>query len=148
MTLEQKITADIKSAMKEKRKNDLRGLRAIKQAIILAKTDGSGTEIDEAKEIAMLQKLVKQRKESLKIYQDQGRDDLAETEQQEITVIEQYLPQPVSEEELKAIVDEIIAETGASSMADMAKVMKAAQAKLAGRADGKTISQVVRERLK
>ena len=147
MTLEARINADIKTAMKEKRKDDLRGLRAIKQAIQLAQTDGTGQAIDAKRETQMLQKLVKSRKDSLKIYEDQGREDLAETERQEIKTIEAYLPEQVSEAELKEILSGVIADTGASSMKDMGRVMGAAQAKLAGRADGKAISAAVKELL-
>ena len=147
MTLEDRINADIKTAMKERRKDDLRGLRAIKQAILLAQTDGSGDVIDEAKEIQMLQKLVKSRRESLSIYEKQGREDLAETERQEIATIEQYLPAQLSEEELTAVVKEIITKSGASSMKDMGQVMGMASAQLAGKADGKAISGVVRKLL-
>ena len=147
MTLEDRVNADIKTAMKERRKDDLRGLRAIKQAILLAQTDGSGKAIDPARETQMLQKLVKSRRESLKIYEEQGRDDLAETERQEIATIQAYLPEPVGEDELRRIVGEVIAATGATSMKDMGRVMGQAQAKLAGRADGKAISAAVRAQL-
>ncbi len=147
MTLEDRINADIKSAMKERRKDDLRGLRAIKQAIQLAQTDGSGDAIDEKREIQLLQKLVKSRRDSLKIYEEQGREDLAETERVEINTIEAYLPTQLSPEELAQVVKEVIANTGASSMKDMGKVMGAAQAKLGGRADGKAISAEVKKQL-
>lgn len=147
MSLEDRINQDIKSAMKERRKDDLRGLRAIKQAILLAQTDGSGKEIDEGKEIQLLQKLVKSRKESLGIYEKQGREDLAETERQEIKTIEAYLPQQLTEEELTVVVKEVIRKTGASSMKDMGKVMGMASGQLAGKADGKAISAVVKKLL-
>lgn len=147
MTFEERINDDIKTAMKERRKDDLRGLRAIKQAIQLANTDGTGAVIDEAKEIQILQKLVKSRRDSLKIYEDQGREDLAETERQEIKTIEAYLPEQLSEAELEAVIASIIAETGASGMKDMGRVMGIAQGKLGGKADGKTISSMVRNLL-
>ena len=147
MTLEDRINADIKTAMKERRKDDLRGLRAIKQAILLTKTDGKGTSVDEAKEIQILQKLVKSRRESLGIYEKQGPEDLAETERQEIKTIEAYLPEQMSIEDLTAVIKEIIAKAGASSMKDMGKVMGMASGQLGGKADGKAISGVVRQLL-
>lgn len=147
MSLEQKINDDLKTAMKAKDQAALRGIRAIKSAILLAKTDGSGNEIDEAGEIKILQKLVKQRKDSLEIYQKQNRDDLAATEREEIEIIERYLPVQLSDEELRKIIAEIISKTGAESMKDMGKVMGVASARLAGKADGKAIASVVRELL-
>jgi len=147
MSLEQKINDDLKTAMKAKDQSALRGIRAIKSAILLAKTDGSGNEIDEAGEIKILQKLVKQRKDSLEIYQKQNRDDLAATEREEIEIIERYLPVQLSDEELRKIIAEIISKTGAESMKDMGKVMGVASARLAGKADGKAIASVVRELL-
>lgn len=134
--------------MLAKDEKSLRSLRAIKAAILLAKTsEGAGGELKEDDEIKLLQKLVKQRKDSLEIYQQQNRTDLAQKEQEEIEVIEKFLPQQLSAEELRAEISSIIAETGASSPADMGKVMGPATKKLAGRADGKTISQVVKELL-
>ena len=147
MSLEQKINDDLKTAMKAKDQAALRGIRAIKSAILLAKTDGSGNELDEAGEIKILQKLVKQRKDSLEIYQKQNRDDLALTEREEIEIIERYLPVQLSDEELRKIIAEIISKTGAESMKDMGKVMGVASARLAGKADGKAIASVVRELL-
>jgi uncharacterized protein YqeY len=148
MSLEQSVMAQIKDAMKAKDEAGLRGLRAIKAAIILAKTaEGAGGELKAEDEIKLLQKLVKQRKDSLEIYQQQKRDDLAKKEQEEITVIERFLPQPLTAAELKEAVRKIIAETGASSPADMGKVMGAATKQLAGKADGKTISATVKELL-
>src|SRR5580693_3425823 len=141
MSLEQKVMADMKPAMLTKNEKGLRGLRAIKAAIILAKTAaGAGGELKEQDEVKLLQKLVKQRKESLEIYQQQNRADLAQKEQEEIVVIGKFLPQQFSPEEIKAEVIKIIAETGASSPADMGKVMGAATKKMAGKADGKVIS--------
>jgi uncharacterized protein YqeY len=148
MNLEQKIMAELKTAMLAKDEKALRSLRAIKAAILLAKTsEGSGGEIKEEDEIKILQKLVKQRKDSLEIYQQQNRADLAQKEQEEIEVIEKFLPKQLSGDELKAIVAEIIAATGASSPADMGKVMGVASKQLAGKADGKAISAVVKELL-
>ncbi|MBN9379292.1 MAG: GatB/YqeY domain-containing protein [Chitinophagaceae bacterium] len=148
MSLEQKVMAALKTAMLAKNEGALRGLRAIKAAIILAKTsEGAGGELKEEDETKLLQKLIKQRKDSLEIYQQQQRADLAQKEQEEITVIEEFLPRQLSAEELKAALSKIIAETGASSPADMGKVMGAATKQLAGQADGKTISAAVKELL-
>jgi len=148
MSLEQKVMTDLKTAMLAKDEKSLRSLRAIKAAIILAKTsEGTGGEIGEADEIKLLQKLIKQRKDSLEIYTTQNRADLATREQEEIDVIEKFLPQQMSAEELKASLQQIISETGASSPADMGKVMGLATKKLAGKADGKTISNLVKELL-
>ncbi len=147
MSLETRIAEDLKAAMKAKDQAALRGIRAIKAAILLAKTDGSGKTIDEEAEIKMLQKLVKQRRDSLDIYQKQGRDDLAATEQEEIAIIERYLPEQLGEAELEVIIKKIIEQTGASSMKDMGKVMGAANQQLAGKADGKTISTIVKKLL-
>ena len=138
----------MKDAMKAKQEATLRALRAIKAEIIKAKTEpGAGGEINEEKESSLLQKMMKQRKDSLEIYQQQNRADLAQKEQEEITVIEKFLPKQLSAEELKAELQKIIAETGASSPADMGKVMGVATKQLAGKADGKTISATVKELL-
>ena len=147
MSLEKRIMTDLKTAMKAKDQATMRTLRAIKSAILLKKTDGSGAELDDAGEIKMLQKLVKQRRESLKIYEEQGREDLAKTEQEEIAVLERYLPQQLGEAEITDIVKGIIAETGADGMKDMGKVMGMASKKLAGQADGRTLSGIVRNLL-
>ena len=148
MALEEKIMAQMKDAMKSKDEKALRSLRAIKAAILLAKTsEGSGGTLKEEDEVKLLQKLVKQRKDSLEIFQQQNREDLAQKEQEEISVIEQFLPKQLGADELKAIIAKIIADTGASSPADMGKVMGVASKQLAGRADGKTISGVVKELL-
>lgn len=147
MTLEERIKPDLVAAMKAKDQAGLRGIRAIKAAILLAKTDGSGKALTPESEIKMLQKLIKQRKDSLEIYEQQGRDDLAKVEREEIEVIEKYLPAQISEEELEQIIASIIEKTGASSMQDMGKVMGMANKQLAGRADGKTIAEVVKKKL-
>ena len=148
MNLEQKIMAEMKDAMKAKNEAALRGLRAIKAAIIIAKTaEGASGELTEEDETKLLQKLVKQRRDSLDIFQKQGRADLAGKEEEEIAVIERFLPAQLSQEELRKELQAIIAETGASSPADLGKVMGLASKKLAGRADGKTISATVKELL-
>lgn len=148
MSLEQKIMADLKTAMLAKDEKALRSLRAVKAAILLAKTsEGAGGELKEEDEIKLLQKLVKQRKDSLEIFQQQNRTDLAKKEQEEIEVIEKFLPTQLSAEELKTIISKIVTDLGASSPADMGKVMGAATKQLAGKADGKTISAVVKELL-
>lgn len=148
MSLEQKINQDIKAAMIAKDAVRLRGLRAVKAAILLAKTEKAGVdELTEDAEIKVLQKLVKQRKESGEIYKTQGREDLFQTELEEQQVIEEYLPKQLSREEIEAVIKDIITETGASGMKDMGKVMGTANAKLAGKADGKTISEIVKSSL-
>jgi uncharacterized protein YqeY len=148
MSLEHQVMAELKTAMLAKDEKTVRSLRAIKAAIILAKTsEGAGGEIKEADELKLLQKLVKQRKDSLDIYKQQNRADLAQKEQEEIDVIEKFLPKQLDGEELKKIIGRIITETGASSPADMGKVMGAATKELAGKADGKAISAVVKELL-
>jgi len=147
MSFTDKINTDLKTAMKAKDKDTMRTLRAIKSAILLANTDGSGDEMTEERGVKILQKLLKQRKESLDIYTKQGRDELAATEQAEISVIERYLPEAMSEEEVEKAVQGIITETGATSMQDMGKVMGMATKKLAGQADGRVISGIVRKLL-
>lgn len=147
MSLEQNIMAQMKDAMKAKDEAGLRGLRAIKAAILLAKTAGGSGEITADDEIKLLQKLVKQRKDSLDIFRQQNRTDLAQKEEEEIAIIEKFLPKQMDGEELKMIIAGIITQTGASSPADMGKVMGVASKQLAGRADGKTISAVVKELL-
>lgn len=147
MTLEEKIMQDLKEAMKAKDEAALRGIRAIKSAILLAKTDGSGKPIDEAREIAMLQKLVKQRKESLGIYETQKREDLAQVEREEIAIIERYLPKQMDEAEITEILKGIITEVGATSAKDMGKVMGSATKAFAGKADGKLVSEIVKKLL-
>lgn len=148
MSLEQNIMAEMKDAMKSKNEAVLRGLRAIKAEIIKAKTEpGAGGEIDEATEQKFLQKMMKQRKDSFEIFTQQGREDLAAKEKEEMEVIEKFLPKQMSEDEIKAAVSAIITETGAASPADMGKVMGVASKQLAGKADGKTISAIVKELL-
>lgn len=148
MSLEQKIMTELKAAMLSKDEAALRSLRAVKAAILLAKTsEGGSGELKEEDEIKLLQKLVKSRKDSLEIYQQQNRPDLAKKEEEEIAVIEKFLPKQLSPEEIKTALAAIIAETGASSPADMGKVMGVATKQLAGKADGKTISALVKELL-
>lgn len=148
MSLEVTINQDIKAAMIAKDAAKLRGLRAVKAAILLAKTEkGHSEELTEESEIKVLQKLVKQRKESAEIYKTQGREDLYAIEVEEQEVIEAYLPKQLDAAEVEAIIKDIIAETGAASVKDMGKVMAAANQKLAGQADGKTISATVKSLL-
>jgi uncharacterized protein YqeY len=148
MSLEQKVMTELKAAMLAKDEAALRSLRAIKAAILLAKTaEGASGEIKEDEEIKLLQKLVKQRKDSLDIFQQQKRADLARKEQEEIVIIEKFLPQQLSSEELKQALTTIIADIGATSPADLGKVMGIASKQFAGKADGKTISALVKELL-
>ncbi len=147
MTLEQKIGKDLVVAMKAKDEVALRGIRAVKSALLLAKTDGSGQEIDEAKEVQILQKLVKSRQESYDIYIKNGRDELAKIEQEEIEVIRKYLPKMMEGAELEAVIREIIQTLGATSAKDMGKVMGAANKQLAGKAEGKIIADTVKSLL-
>jgi len=149
MSLEIKINNDIKQAMLAKDKKTLEALRAVKAGLLLIKTGGdiNSEEIPESVEMSLLQKLVKQRKESAEMYNAQNRTDLAEDELFQAAIIEKYLPAQISLEEIKVILKEIIAETGASSMKDMGKVMGMATQKLAGKADNKTISVIIKELL-
>ncbi|MEZ4892417.1 MAG: GatB/YqeY domain-containing protein [Saprospiraceae bacterium] len=147
MTLEEKIAKDLVVAMKAKDEASLRGIRAIKSAILLIKTDGSGQAIDEMKEVQLLQKLLKTRQESQDIYVKNGRTELAEKEAEEIEVIKRYLPKMIEGAELEEILKKIVAETGAESPKDMGKVMGLANKQLAGKADGKSISEIVRKLL-
>ena len=146
MSLEQKIMVDLKTAMLAKDEKSLRSLRAIKAAIINLKTsEGFSGEIKEDDENKLLQKLVKQRKESLDIFEKQSRNDLAEKEREEIEVIEKFLPKQLSQEQLNEVIASIIKETGATSQADMGKVMGMANKQLGGKADGKTIAAIVKD---
>ncbi len=148
MNLETQIMAEMKDAMKAKDEAALRTLRAIKAEIIKAKTEpGAGGEINEATEQKFLQKMVKQRKDSLDIFEQQGRDDLAVKEKEELAIIQRFLPKQMSEEEITEEVKKIISTTGASSAADMGKVMGVASKQLAGKADGKIISGIVKSLL-
>ena len=145
MKLEEKINADIKSAMLAKESQKLEALRAIKAAIILLKTSAEGH--TEESELKSLQKMVKQRKETAEVYKGQARNDLAEVELFQAGIIETYLPQQMSAEEIKSELTRIISETGANSASDMGKVMGAASKFFSGRADNKIVSQLVKELL-
>ena len=148
MSLQQDIMTALKEAMKAKDQTALTALRAVKSAILLAQTEtGSQGELTEEQELKMLQKLVKQRKDSAAIYLEQGREDLASPELAEAEVISQFLPEALSEEEITHVVTRVIAETGAEGMKDMGKVMGVVSQELAGKADGKTISTIVRQQL-
>jgi uncharacterized protein YqeY len=142
------IDQEIKQAMLAKDQVKLRGLRAIKAAILLAKTEkGHTEELNEDAEIKILQRLVKQRKESADIYKSQGRDDLFQVEQEEIDVITQYLPKQLDRSEVETIIESIIAESGATSVKEMGKVMGLANKQLAGKAEGKLIGEIVKSKL-
>ena len=148
MSLEQKVMAEMKDAMKSKNEAALRSLRSIKAEIIKAKTEpGANGEIDEATEQKFLQKMMKQRRDSFEIFTQQGRTDLASKEQEEMEVIERFLPQSFVLVEIKEAVGDIIRASGATSGADLGKVMGIASKQLAGKADGKTISNIVKEML-
>lgn len=147
MTLEERVMQELKAAMKAKDQAALRALRAIKSEILLAKTEGSDKTLSEAREMQIIQRLIKQRKDSLEIFEKEGREDLAKKERDEIAVIERFLPEQLSEAELEARLKAIVADTGASSMRDMGKVMGRATQELAGKADNKTISEVVKRLL-
>lgn len=147
MALEQQIQKDIMEAMKAHNTVRTNAVRAIKSEILLAKTSGAGAEITDGDVIKLIQKLIKQRKESAAMYAQGGRQDLADNELAEAAEMEGYLPKQLSEAEVEEIVKGIIAETGASSMADMGKVMSLATKKLAGQADGRTVSTIVKKLL-
>jgi uncharacterized protein len=148
MSLEQKIMTELKTAMLAKDEKTVRSLRAIKAAILNAKTsEGAAGQINEADENKLLQKMVKQRKDSLEIFVQQNREDLAQKEREELEVIEKFLPKQLSAEELREKIKKIIDETGAASPADFGKIMGTASKQLAGLADGKAISAVVKELL-
>ncbi|VAW10552.1 Transamidase GatB domain protein [hydrothermal vent metagenome] len=148
MGLQQLVTEQIKEAMRAKDKVALESLRAIKSALLLARTEtGSDAEMSEEAEVQLVQKLVKQRKDSAAIFIEQGRDDLAEPELAQIAIIEKFLPEQLSEEEIEKVVIKVIDSTGASGMQDMGKVMGMVSKELAGQADGKTISTIVKNKL-
>ena len=148
MPLINQIDQDIKQAMLAKQDVRLRGLRAIKSALLLARTEkGASEELTEETELKVLQKLIKQRKESADIYQTQNRPDLYKVEVEEMEVIEAYLPKQMARGEIESYLKELIGRVGATSVKDMGKVMGAANKELAGKADGKTISEVVKQLL-
>ncbi len=148
MSLKDQIDTDIKQAMLNKQKDELRALRAIKSLILLAETEkGIKEELKDDAEIAILMKATKQRKDSIRIYEDQGRQDLAQKEKAELTIIERYLPKQMTEEEIEDELKRIIASTGAQGMQDMGKVMGQATKKLAGKAEGKKIAELTKKLL-
>lgn len=147
MSLQEKIDQDIKEAMLAKDSVRLRGLRAIKSAVLLAKTEKGNTDLTEEVEIKILQRLVKQRKESADIYQDQNRPDLLAIENEELEVIQKYLPAQLSRDEIELKIKEIFAQHGLSGMKDMGKAMGLVNSVLAGKADGKTIAEIVKSLL-
>lgn len=148
MNLEEQVMAKMKDAMKSKNEGVLRALRSIKAEIIKAKTDpGAGGTVDEATEMKFLNRMMKQRKESVEIFEKQGREDLAAKEKEEMDVIKQFLPEQLSENEVKEIVAKIIENQNAVSPSDMGKIMGLASKELAGKADGKMISSIVKELL-
>ncbi len=146
-SLEEQVMADLKEAMKSKDQAKLRTLRAIKSAILLEKTSGSDNPLDSDRELKLLNKLAKQRQDALTIYEKEGRDELANKEKEELIIIQEYMPAQLSPEELKTEISNIISETGATSMADMGRVMGVASQKLLGRTDGKSISEEVKKQL-
>jgi uncharacterized protein len=147
MSLTTTINADIKAAMLAKEKEKLEALRAIKSAILIANTEKNAGEISQEDEIQLLKRLVKQRKESAATYTEAGRNDLAEKEEFQASLIEKYLPEQLSEEDMQKIIDEIIAETHANSMKDMGKIMGMAVKKTAGKADNKALSEIIKKKL-
>lgn len=147
MSLQEQLTEQLKTAMKAKDTVALESLRAIKSAILLAQTQAGAKDLTTEDEIKLVQKLVKQRKDSAEIFRQQGREDLAEPEEAQIKIIEQFLPEQLDEPAIAKIVDTIIAQTNAEGMKDMGKVMGMASKQMAGKADGKTISTIVRQKL-
>lgn len=137
----------MKDAMKSKDQVALAALRAVKSELLLAKTSGDAAELSENDEIKLVQKLVKQRKDSARIFDEQGRNDLSEPEIAQAKVLEQFLPEQLSEQEIEKVIVDIISQTGAAGMKDMGKVMGQANAQLAGKADGRTISSIVKAKL-
>lgn len=148
MSLLEKIDQDIKKAMLAKEKEKLEALRAVKNALLVQKTEkGGGGAIDEDAEIKILKRLVKQRKEAAELYEQQNRRDLAEVEEAQAEIIGSYLPEQLSEEDIRIVVQKLIAKLGATSMKDMGRVMGAATKELAGKADNKQVSAVVKDTL-
>lgn len=147
MSLTDRINAGIKDAMKQKNEAGKRTLRAIKAQLLLLKTSGSGAEITEDQEVKILQKMIKERQDSYEIYVQQNREDLATPEKEEMDIIKEFLPQQMSEEELTVAIKGIVEQVGASSMKDMGKVMGMANKQFGGKADGKTISMIVKNLL-
>lgn len=148
MSLSTEVMTQMKAAMKSKDQNALTSLRAIKSAILMAQTEsGAKEELTEEQELKLLQKLVKQRKDSAAIFTEQNRSDLAEPEIAQAEVISRFLPAQMTETEIEAVVSEVIAQTGAQGMKDMGKVMGMVNGKVAGRADGSTVAKVVKAKL-
>ena len=147
MSIQKEVMEQMKTAMKSKDKVALESLRALKSEFLLANTSGGDVALSEADELKIVQKLVKQRKDSAAIFTEQGRDDLANPEMEQAKILEQFLPQQLSEEKLRKTIEEIVAKTGANSMRDMGKVMGIASKELGGKADGKSISMIVKELL-
>lgn len=147
MSLENTISEAIKTAMREKDKIALDSLRAVKAQILLLKSEAKGAEVSEEQEIAILQRMIKQRKDSMEQFNAQNRSDLADVEAAQMKVIEQFLPKQLSTEELEAEISKIIADTGAADMKDLGKVMGTASKTLAGKSDGKSISEMVKKLL-
>ena len=148
MNFQDQLNSKLKSAMREKNKVALESLRAIKSAMLLLQTQSGAKETPDDNEITkLLQKLVKQRKESASIYREQGRVDLAEPEEAQISIISQFLPEQLSPEEVEKVIDDVIQLVGATTMKDMGKVMGMANKKIAGKADGKIIAEIVKKRL-
>lgn len=147
MNITEQINSDIKQAMLAKDKDKLAALRAVKSELLLEATKGGDGEVSEEMGMKLIQKLVKQRKDAASIFIEQGREDLAKDELFQVEVLSVYLPEQMSEEEVRKVIQEVIAQTGASSPADMGKVMGAAMGKLNGKADGKVISAIVKEEL-
>ncbi|AUC14062.1 glutamyl-tRNA amidotransferase [Tenacibaculum sp. SZ-18] len=147
MSIQKEITEKMKEAMKAKDTVGLTALRALKSAFLLAKTEAGAGELTAEQELKIIQKQVKQRKDSAQVYIEQNRQDLADPELAEAQILERFLPEPLSEDEISKVVIEVIAETGAEGMKDMGKVMGIVSKKLAGQADGKTISVIVKQKL-
>lgn len=147
MSLIEKINTEIKSAMKARNQADLRGLRSIKAALLLLQTESGDHNINEEKELALLKRLVKQRKDSIETYEKNGRNDLANAEREELDVIQKFLPKQMSMEELKIELSKMIDELGVQSMKDLGKIMPKAMQKFGAASDGKTISSAIKELL-
>jgi uncharacterized protein YqeY len=147
MNLEEKINADIKQAMLAREKEKLEALRAVKSAVLLAKTEKAGAELDEKSEIKLLQRLVKQRKESALIYRNQNRIELADIEEFQVSVIEKYLPDMLNENEINSVIDQIISESGPVSAKELGRIMSEVNKIIAGRAEGKLVAELVKKKI-
>jgi uncharacterized protein len=147
MSLIDKINVDLISAMKSKNEGALRAIRAVKSALLILKTESAGKDISEEEENKLLQRLVKQRKESIEVFTAQNRNDLADTELEELKIIESYLPKQMSVDEIETELKKLVNESGAASISDIGKVMPLAIKKFTGKADGKTISEILKRLL-